>query len=189
MRKLFWGPVVALLLCACGETTAPEPEEESPRTLARAAGGVVLESMEASFWAVRGQGRTLVLRRADGSAALEFEVGPGSLVARPDGSVFAPNDSILISVRQRVAGGYVFDFEPSGVQFSTTAPALLRIRYDSDLNGDGVIGLADALLESTLSIWMQAGPGLPWVPIPSVRLPGQVVEGEVTHFTGFALAS
>ncbi|HEX6133997.1 MAG TPA: hypothetical protein VFZ24_08535 [Longimicrobiales bacterium] len=188
MRTLSWVPVAALLLVACDDTTSPEDVGGAPE-FARTQAGVEMESAEASFWAVRGQARTLVLRRADGTTALEFEVGPNSLVARPDGSEIAANDSIQITVRPIGGDGYVFDFQPSGLRFSTAEPALLRIHYDADLNGDGLVGPVDALLESTLSIWIQAAPGLPWLPIPSLRLPGHVVEGEVTHFTGFALAS
>lgn len=180
----------ALVVSACEDTTSPEPiAEGSEPTFARMQQGMQLETTEASFWAVRGQTRTLELRRADGTQALEFVVGANSLAARPDGSSLTPGDSVLITVRHLPQGGYMFDFQPSGLRFSSLEPALLRISYDADLDGDGLVGLLDLLLEGTLSVWTQAAPGLPWLPIPSLQLPGRVVEGRVTHFTGFALAS
>lgn len=177
----------ALLLAGCEVATAPEQDQEQP-TFARVSGTAASVS-GASFWAVRGELRVLELERADGSTALEFEVGPNSLLARPDGTPFAEGDSILITVTPRATGEYVYDFEPSGLTFSSTQPALIRMHFDPDLNGDGLIGLLDQLLKSTLSVWMQPAPGLLWLPIPSLLLPGNVVEGRVTHFTGFALAS
>ena len=185
MKRLKRLVFAALLLGGCEGATEPELREEP--TFAKASASVSVAP--SSFWAVRGELRRLELERADGSIALEFEVGPNALVARPDGTPFLAGDSILITVTPLSSGQYVYDFQPSGLRFSTSEPALLRMHYEPDLDGDGLVSLVDHLLASTLSVWMQVAPGLPWLPIPSLVLPGHVVEAQVTHFTGFALAS
>lgn len=195
MRRL-WVVLALLLPAACSEATGPDEEggrADGDMTFARLASSSELEAGAASFWAVKGQSRTLVLRYATGEPAVEFEVGPDALLARPNGTPFLPGDSVRITVQADAQGRLSFDFQPSGLTFSPLQPALLRIDYrgyDPDVNADGAVDAADAALVLSFGIWRRDSPLSLWLPIPSLRLQGQtVIEGQVTHFTGFALAS
>lgn len=188
--------LAVLCVAACDDTTGPSNEggrADGDMVFARLAASSELETTQTSFWAVKGQSRTLVMRYASGGPALEFEVGPDALLARPNGTPFLPGDSIRITVQADAQGRLSFDFQPSGLTFSPLQPALLRIDYsgyDPDVNGDGTVDAVDAALELNFGIWRRDSPGSLWLPVPSLRLLGQpVIEGRVTHFTGFALAS
>jgi hypothetical protein len=153
---------------------------------------------QASMWAVHGQERTLTIRYAEQPASepplLEFQVAAQSLLARPDGTLFLPGDSVQITVNVDPQGRFLFDFQPSGLVFSSAFPARLRInddRADPDLNRDGVVNQEDATIAARLRIWQQEAPGLAFLAIPTIRiqlLGTGLLEGRVTHFTGFAMA-
>jgi hypothetical protein len=170
---------------------------EEELTFARLAPNVEAEVQQASFWAVSGQERTLVVRYLgqDSSAPplLEFQVGAQSLLAYPDGLPVLPGDSVQITVTLDPLRRFIFDFQPAGLIFSSLSPARLRLNYhgaDDDVNGNGIVDFFDFLLEQQFRIWRQDLPGLPWLSIPSLRLPGlDLLEGRIDHFTGFALAS
>ena len=200
MRAL-WGSValMAVALTAC-EVTGPEEARRQALLLdtellfVRYAAGVQPETTQASFWAVHGESRALRLRYAGQSELepplLEFTVGPLSLLAHPNGLPVLPGDSVLITVTADTAR-FVFDFQPAGLVFSPVFPATLRVGYagaDHDFNGDGLINWLDSVIALRLQIWTQAAPGLPWLPIPSTLAGVEIVQGRVTHFTGFALA-
>jgi hypothetical protein len=171
--------------------------ETQELTFARLAPNVEAEVQEASFFAVSGEERTLVVRYQgqDPSAAplLEFQVGARSLVAYPDGLPVLPGDSIQITVTLDPQRRLIFYFQPAGLRFAPFDPARLRVNYDGadeDVNGDGTVDNLDMVLERRYRIWRQDLPGLPWEALPTLRLPfGDTVEGRITHFTGFAMAS
>ena len=197
MRRLL--SIALVVLAAACDSTAPEDPErpEDELTFARFSSETDADVAQASFYAVRGQTRTLAVRYRGQAQTdpplLEFVVGPLSLLTRSDGRPFLAGDSVRITVTVDTQRRFVFDFQPSGLLFSPLDPALLRINYggaDDDLNRDGLVNQLDAVLEARLRIWQQTALGLPWLPVPTVRLSGQQrVEGRVTHFTGFALAS
>src|SRR5688572_17161218 len=66
--------------------------------------GSILE-YSASFWAVKGQSRTLTMSYAPtedgqpGAPLLTFEVGSNSLMIKPSGGAFQHGDSVLITVQ------------------------------------------------------------------------------------------
>jgi hypothetical protein len=136
-----------------------------------------------SFWAVRGESRSLTLRYADsGESFLHFEVGPNTLVDR---------DSVQISVQVDESGQLTFHFEPSGLRFNSYAPAKLRIdfgRANRDIDADGDVDLIDTLQNLQAGIWKRELPILPWLKIPSVNLLGTAQQANVYDFTSFGMA-
>ncbi len=154
---------------------------------------------DTSFWAVRGQDRRLeiyyesTIPGEKGEKLMKFRVREGSLRQRPDGSLIAFGDSVLISVRVDTEEGLVFDFQPSGLRFSTYEPAEIDISFslaDQDLNGDGVVDRHDKATERQLAIWQQEATLDPWMRLPSMLTPPEdKVSADVLGFTRFALAS
>jgi hypothetical protein len=194
------GGVVAVLaavwMVGCESSTEPEDEvrNDDELTFVRFADEAVpLLVRQASFWAKRGEDRELVMRYADGEDFLEFEVDEDSLERYPDGRLFQPGDSVLITVTVDPANRFLFTFEPAGLKFRDSDPAELEIEFrrrDGDLNGDGVVDARDEALKRDLRVWQQERPGTPWTPLGILRfeLDDDEIEVEVGSFTGFALA-
>jgi hypothetical protein len=206
-RRFAWGVAgFAVLagvgaLSGCDEATAPEeegvPEEELqflyfPEELAP------LATRDTSFWAVAGEDRELVIEYRpleegeDPEEFLEFEVPGEALYQRPDGSLFVRGDSVEIRVQVDPEGRFLFHFSPSGLHFSPDHPARLEIDYvrlNGDLNGDGEVDDEDEEIEQNLRIWKQEAPGEPWFPVGTIQVEdADELEGEITSFTGFAIA-
>ena len=188
--------VVAILITACSERVMPPAQTallSNDLTFYRF-DGAAFEHVprQASFYAVKGEPRTLVLRYTDTNAEfLRFSVGAQSLSQRPDGTQFQAGDSVLISVDVDAAGAMVFRFSPSGLKFSASSPAALTIDYarrNPDIDGNGVVGLGDALLEIRAGIWKQELPLLPWFKIPTLNLSGDAARADIHDFTGFGMA-
>jgi hypothetical protein len=198
---LAFGLAVAVSACD-DDVTGPEPGDEkveSELTFVRfepaASGNVPLQG---SFWAVRGESRSLEMRSfptpddADGEEFLELKIDDETLLRRPDGSLFADGDSILITVTLDPGGRFLFDFQPSGLVFDPSEPAELEIRYvlgDDDLDDDGDVDGADAAIEALLAIWQRESPSDPFVRLRSFKIDAEKLEADVTGFTGFALAN
>lgn len=207
-RRSVWG-VAALVvmglsaLSGCDDVAAPEeegvPEEELqflyfPEDLAP------LATRDTSFWAVAGEDREFVIHyrplpgeeNEDPEEFLEFDVPAEGLLRRPDGSLFAPGDSVEIRVEVDPDGRFLFNFSPSGLQFSPEHPAELEINYvrlNGDLNGDGEVDDEDEEIEQNMQIWKQEAPGDPWLPVGTIQIEGaDELEAEITSFTGFAIA-
>ncbi len=203
VKRIGW---IALLLVAmgCGEdSTEPVDEgvpEEQLRFLRFPADLATPATMDTSFWAVRGEDRRLVLRYepepgqdpADAEEFLEFRVREKSLHRRPDGSLFQDGDSVRIRVTVDPDGRFLFRFEPSGLDFSATDPAELEIEYvrlGGDLDDDGDVDLEDVEFEQRMRLWKQEAPGEPWFPVGTIKIEElDEIRGEVTSFTGFAIA-
>jgi hypothetical protein len=152
----------------------------------------------ASFWAVKGQTRKLEMRYAptlpgqQGEKFLEFEVKSNSLLTKPNGLLFLPGDSVLITVSLDNSDRFIVHFEPSGIVFNPLDPARLQIsslRADPDIDHDGDVDAHDLALNLALKIWKQELPGLPWLPLPSIRINNIEIEAQVLTFTSFAMAS
>lgn len=196
---------VALAMAGCTDTAVePEPQVE-PDTVPEAQltfvrfSPALLDGVErqGSVWAVAGENREIVLRYAPenpgdvGKEFLEFRVKGGSLLRRPDGTAFAPGDSILITVEVGGDDRFLFRFEPSGLEFSPNDPAELDVRYDEavpDLNDDGVVDNLDLEVEAKLSFWKQESLIDPWIRVATVEVDDDELEADITGFTGFALA-
>jgi hypothetical protein len=200
--RVWWLLIALCLGCTDSRHAASDPSY----LLGTGAGGVpgsqlfflqltspsVLGTQSGSFWAVKGQQRTLELNFSTGEPLMKFTVGPNSLLQLPGGAFLLPGDSVLITVQITTTNGIVFDFQPSGLRFHPLSPAALEIstaNTNPDIDGDGDVDLRDVLLASGLLIWRQEFPGLPWIPQPTVRLDPTTLVTGVFSFTGFAAAS
>lgn len=199
MRAMRWCLLVALAGAGCSESTGPEPGiTEAELQFLRFPATPPVETLQASFWAVKGDNRELEIRYLpdepgeEGEEFLEFRVPAEGLLRRPDGSLFADGDSIRITVTLSEDGRFLFRFQPSGLRFDPEHPARLDITYrgvDGDLNGDGNVDGNDEDLKSRLRVWKQERVGEPWFPIGTLHIEDfDEIEGEITSFTGFCIA-
>lgn len=186
--------LLTLLAGACSDATDPDDggATDSELKFLRFSSANAVTVRTASFWAVRGRDRKLEIDYANGDEFLEFEVRSRSLLRRPDGTLFAENDSVLITVTLDPTDRIIVDFQPSGLTFSAVDPARLKINYqeaDLDIDDDGDVDAADRDLEADLRVWQREVPGLPWLPLLTLRIDEDDVEARVLGFTGFAMAS
>jgi hypothetical protein len=136
-------------------------------------GGLSLTQYTASFWAVRGQERSLQINYlgATGDTSSQFlkltVTDPAYVPGLGD---LASGDSVLITVSIDPTNVKV-SLEPTGLVFGD--PGQLQISYggaDGDLNGDGVVDDADAYIESQLlGMWYREGMADGWEKIPAVQ--------------------
>lgn len=121
----------------------------------------------------------------------EFRVGERSLAFRPDGRPIADGEPIQITMRLVDAVHGIIDFQPSGLRFSASDPARLRISYahaDADLNKDGVVDARDAALRRGLHMICRETPTSPWTPVPSINdSDDDVVGALIFGFSGYAI--
>lgn len=208
MRRWTWMTLLALPLAAaaCDHGSATDPTKdgvpESQLTFASFAPEVdSLLPVSGSVWAVAGQERTLELRYkpglgqggSQGEPILSLEIPAEGLLHRPDGTAFAPGDSVEITVSIDPTTRMVFRFEPTGLTFSPAHPAELSVSYrhvKQDINGDGKQDAEDQHLLDALTLWRQEQPGQRWFPIGTVKASDiEELEASITGFTGFAVAS
>jgi hypothetical protein len=154
---------------------------------------------EVSFWARAGQDAEGIIYFADstdnlgrGEAYARLRIRPGSLLAFPDGRLFARGDSVLISMRVVDPDRVLFEMQPSGLRFSSSRPAELKIEYahaDPDYNQDGILDAADAAIQHALAIWQQEARGEPFVMTASVNFEAQrEIQARAVSFSRFAIA-
>ena len=198
-------PLVALAavvaaVAACGDDpvqpTATRPVG-SLNILRRSEAAPPLVSNSASFYAVRGEDRELRMSYANtgeagsGAEFLRLRVNRNTLLARPDGSTVAQGDSVLITVTADPVLMSV-DFQPSGLRFSSSEPAELKLRWaeaDDDINRDGRVDGADDALRDDLAIWRHESANDPWGKLATVlKLDVEEAEARLTGFSGYAVA-
>lgn len=203
-RRVVWAIVLAALVVlptACEETAGPGEQgvEESALDFLRFPPDLQpLVTRVDSFYAVKGDDRELVLRYQpdelgeEGEEFLEFRVPGDALLRRPDGTLFASGDSILIRVEVSEDGRFLFDFQPSGLEFDPDHTPRLRVTYQAvggDLDGDGDDDAEDDEFEAELGLWRQEAPGGLWYPVGVIKLEDlDEIDGEIFGFTGFAIA-
>jgi hypothetical protein len=150
-----------------------------------------------SFYAKRGEDREVRIFFADiagraGEEYLRLRVDAPSLLARPDGTLFQEGDSILIHVAVVDPLQLLFEMQPSGLRFSSAAPARLTIHYDhadNDFNQDGRVDQEDDAIETTLGIWRQEKLGDPFVRLGSAVFKDlKEIEADLNGFSRYALA-
>lgn len=192
----------AAVLGACGdEPTDPDPDirpTEALRFLRPAPDAPPLANPEVSFWAKRGDSREVVIHyrprpgRTDSTEFMRFRVPDETLDRRPDGTAIQLGDSVLITVRVVDPARLILDFQPSGLRFTPTKPARLKITFaeaNDDLDGDGDVDSSDDSIEGKLAIWRQEAPGQPWFRLASIRhFETDEVEADLAGFTGYAIA-
>jgi hypothetical protein len=148
---------------------------------------------QVSFWAVAGAQRELTIDYGNGTDVyLHFVVGPLSLLKRPNGSLFLPGDSVLITVTLDDSDRMIAYFEPSGLTFNPLTPARLEFSYlyaNPDFDGDGDVDAVDNTLQSGLRVWKQEELGLPWLELPTLSLGLFGLSASINGFTGFGMAT
>jgi hypothetical protein len=189
----------AVGVAACGnDPVQPETRPAADlNILRRSASAPPLVSNTASFWAVKGQDRELRMvyaqtgQSGSGAEFLRLRVNRVTLLSRPDGSLITDGDSVLITVTADPVLMSV-DFQPSGLRFSTTEPAELRIRWaeaDDDINHDGKVDGTDAALKDKLAIWRHESANDPWDKLATIlKLDVEEAEAKLTGFSGYAVA-
>jgi hypothetical protein len=196
--------VALVLAVGCSSGDAPDPDAPGSQrppeelTVARlAATAPALEENSISFWAVKGQGIEQKLYFLDdqgerGEEYLSLKLDDASLRSRPDGSVIADGDSVLITITVEDPAFLLFDLQPSGLRFTPGRPAELKIRYahaDDDLNEDGDVDEEDDHIKTVLGIWRQEQPGEPFVRLGSAKVEGEEeLEAKLTGFSRYAIA-
>lgn len=200
---LLMGVTAVVTLAGCGNhgtaVKAPDQASQSALKFVQFPPGLLAQiPQEDSMYAVVGQDRKLVLRYAptdsesEGEEFLSFDVPGDALLKRPDGSSFAPGDSILIHVRLDPQGRFLFEFDPAGLTFSGQHPATLQVNYHrtgGDLNGDGEVDAADSVLKQELGVWKQENAGEPWIKINSTNeQEADQIVAKIYGFTGFCVA-
>ena len=202
MRSLRpWFTLMLLAGLACESTTETDPTELPEERLSFVRQSPLAPPLVAtrdSFWAKVGDGRDMELyyqgeTPADsGEEFLRFEVPGDALYRRPDGSLFGPGDSILITVTVVDPDRFVFQFEPSGLRFNADHPARLKVRYqlsDQDFDDDGDEDETDAEIEQHLDLWHQAEAGGTWRRVGAVRFSEiDEIEANIGSFSQYAVA-
>jgi hypothetical protein len=187
--------------CSSDSTTPNDPGSERPPealTVARLASAAPpLEESSVSFWAVKGRSveQKLYFLNSGGTRGEEYlalKLENESLRLRPDGSVIANGDSVLITITVEDPALLLFSLQPTGLKFSASKPAELKIRYaqaDDDLNEDGEVDAEDGRLETILGIWRQELPGEPFVRLGSVKVEDEEeLEAKLDGFSRYAIA-
>src|SRR5256885_12539330 len=188
--------LVLLAAAACGgDSTGPTTEIKTTSDLhflRLSASAPQLQSTVVSFYAKKGEDREIRIRFKNGEDYLRFRVFANSLLQRPDGSAFAPGDSVLITITVIDPTKLAADFQPAGLKFSPSTPARLQFEFgeaDKDLNGDGAVNTIDAALIPQISTWRQETPGGTWLNINSaVEVEINEVQADISGFSGYALA-
>jgi hypothetical protein len=198
MRPLFFG-LTTLTLLACGDTTGPAGVPDTQlHIVVQDPLAPPLYAQRDTFWAHVGQDRELRMYyqgatpTQTGDELLRFEVPGNGLLRKPDGSLFQPTDSILITVTVVDPSKFLFQFEPTGLVFNPDQPARLKALYvhaNHDFNGDGVVDATDAAIESTLDLWKRESPTAPWFKIGAVNFEAlEELDANIFSFTSYAIA-
>jgi len=156
------------------------------------AGGLSLDQYTATFWAVRGEERSLQINYFSvtgdtSSPFLRLVVDDPAYV--PGLGDLAPGDSVLMTVTIDPSNIKV-TLEPTGLLFGN--PAQLQIWYGGaggDLNGDGVVDDADAWIEARLlGMWYREGADGAWTAMPAAQsLADKSFTSALPHFSEYAL--
>ncbi len=182
MQKI-WCVVAAAcaVALACSDGTGPGVLTTQLTFVEQSASAPPLAATQVSFWVKRGESQKGELFYETGDRFLEFRVNSGSLVRRPDGTTFAPGDSILITVTVDPLR-FIAKFQPEGLEFHSDDPAELEVRYDK----------ADSSFldrERDIRAWRQERAGEPWRLVPSLQFEDlDELEIDVRGFTRYALA-
>lgn len=194
--------VLLAVVAGCGSgTTEPTPGEERPEAalkILRLAGNAPpIFNPVVSFWAKRGQNSEaeLFFRKPDGSRGdkyVRLDLSDRSLLAYPDGRLFADGDSVLITMRVSDPQRILIELEPSGLRFNPKEPAELEIRYDhanGDFDEDGDQDGQDRQIEQMLSIWRQESAAALFVRLGTVRIQDlKELDARLLGFSRLAIA-
>jgi hypothetical protein len=200
-RRLLVLAAAMLAAGSCTDSTAPDADTERAATdlrlLAAPHSAPALAATQASFYAVKGRSTGVDIwyrpaaGRTDSTKYLEFRVGTNSLDRRPDGTAIATGDSVLISLTVTDPTHFIIEFQPTGLKFSDGDQPKLKISFAAcgdDLNYDGKIDDADAVMLSSLALWRQEGPFQPWFKLTStVTASVKEIDAQLGGFSGYAI--
>src|SRR5437879_11685575 len=118
---------------------------------------------------------------------------PGDgLLRRPDGTAFQPGDSIRIVVKAIDPTKFLFDFQPSGLEFSPDHPAELTLQYhndEHDYNGDGRVDQNDSRIKGQADVWTRRPPDQLWHRLGASNYESyEELDVKIPHFTDHAIA-
>jgi hypothetical protein len=194
LHFLTWDPANGpVTFSAVGETPTGALDIVHPLFLA-AGDSIQLDTYVVSFWAVRGEPRSIQINYVNGTLVegpyVRLDVSEPIL--RPDGSPIAVGDSILITVSVDPTDILVH-LEPSGLQFGTANPTQLQMWYGGakdDLNSDGTVNADDSYIQQTLlGMWYQEGADNPWDAITATHdLAAEWFQAGLQHFSGYAVS-
>ncbi len=213
LNLLLAAGLVGLAACSAADSVnAPSAAAPTPATPAFSNGaedpnffhpaitGAVFANPVVSFWAVKGVDRAASIwyhkrpgaRGRDSTEFVRFRVDKRSLLARPDGTTIANGDSVLITMTVVDTLNMIVEFQPSGLQFDPSRPAVLAFKLteaDHDVNGDGVINTLDQAVFQAARIRGQEDPTLPWFVVPTtVSLSADSYTANLTGFTRYAVS-
>ncbi len=205
MRYPMLRRLVVPLLVAAGCTSGPDPVDppgtvKPPTDLAIVkipATAPALFNDSVAFYSKIGRDDEgfIYFKTASGGRGEKFariRIRQRSLVGRPDGTAYGPNDSVLIVMKVVNPLELVVDLQPSGIRFSTSDPAELQIEYTAtggDLNGDGKTDGDDTAIEQKIALWRQEKPGDPLVKIGTVKTEGlRELKADLVSFSRYYIA-
>ena len=121
-----------------------------------------------------------------------LSIPKGSLLRRPDGTLFAKGDSIQITTSIDTTR-LVVRFEPTGLVFDNLFPAQLKIWYSGanrDFDGNGVVDAADSYIEQALlGVRVQEYASDPWTTVSAIKtLSSKLFTANLRHFSGYAVS-
>ena len=182
--------LVGVVLAGCDSSTEPSNvvDESELDFVPRRVEAPLLETMDTSFWAVKGQDREVEIRYqgqdgpGTGKEFLELVIEEQTLLRRPDGTAFAEGDSIEITVTVDPEL-FLVSFEPSGLEFNPEEPGKLGLDYDEAEE-------AFLVREGEIDFWRQEEPGDPWERLGSLKVEElDEIEVLLLGFTRYALAT
>ena len=194
---LLGAALCAWAAASCSDNPAgPKEVPGSELVFIRAAANAPpLDSLQVHVWAVAGENRQAVISykkvgNYGGDICLEFKIPGNGLWKRPDGSVVAKGDSVLITITVVDPDLFNFRFEPSGLQFRPDHPAELRVSYkwaNPDFNGDGKADDKDTRFD--FGMWKQETDASGWVENGSIKdIDLEELRADIRSFTRYALA-
>ena len=180
---------VLLATAACSDATAPvETRPPAQLNILRLLPTAPpLLANDTTFTACKGQGAEgrLVFNDGSGGEGEEFArltLDDASLLAKPDGTPFAPGECVQITMALDDPTQILVRLEPSGLRFDPAHPAQLKLEYGE---AEGV----DSTVEAKISIWRQENLGDPFVRIGSAVIENlQEVDADLLGFSRYALA-
>lgn len=189
---------LGLLLGSCSDSSGPTDQRLEPRFLRPALSAPPVANPVLSFYAKKGQDAEAIMwyrkeaDRPDSTEFIRFRLADNSLLTRPDGTLIAPGDSVLITITLVEPERLIIDMQPSGLRFSPVKPAELKISFseaDEDLDADGDVDTEDGAIVSQFAIWRRERAGDPWVKLSSlVEVGTHEVKAFISGFTGYAIA-
>jgi hypothetical protein len=189
--------LLGVLACSSDSTGPTEKPPSELNILRLAPNHPPFEATSVGFWARRGDSREgkIYFLNAQGARGEEFarlKIDSESLSSRPDGTPIALGDSIFITMTVVDQSQLLVELQPSGLRFSSSKPAELKLDYgeaDDDYNHDGRVDEKDSEAEQQFAIWRQEKAGAPFVKIGSVKVEElKEVEAKLLSFSRYAIA-